>query len=407
MAKNDNLTDFLTDVADAIRAKKGTTDKINPQDFSAEIASIETSQEVVEAPFNNVNFRDYDGFILYSYTKDEFLALTEMPPLPTCKGLICQEWNWTWEEAVEYVSEYGILEVGATYITDDGATRLHMRFCKEEQLINVPLYFWQQYSEGVSIDWGDGSTPERVSGTGNVNTSHIYAVGGDYVIKIQCDSGRMNLTHRITGYSIFGNINESNTIDIARTLRKVEFGNKVSALGYQAFADCLNLTDIIIPKGINTIDGFAMLSVPTRWVTIPNGVTQMPRTIGAFPVESVCLPSSFESFIKSCFYNGGIQHIIIPSSTTILSAESFYGCLSLRKLVVPKSITSIQARCFNNCRKMKLYDFTHHEQVPTLENIDAFTGIPTDCEIRVPKALEAEWKQATNWSEYANQIVGV
>lgn len=41
MAKNDNLTDFLTDVASAIRAKKGTTDKINPQDFSSEIESIE------------------------------------------------------------------------------------------------------------------------------------------------------------------------------------------------------------------------------------------------------------------------------------------------------------------------------------------------------------------------------
>ena len=42
MAKNDNLKDFLTDVANAIREKKGTTDLINPQDFSAEIASIET-----------------------------------------------------------------------------------------------------------------------------------------------------------------------------------------------------------------------------------------------------------------------------------------------------------------------------------------------------------------------------
>lgn len=42
MAKNDNLKDFLTDVADAIRAKKGTSEPINPQDFSAEIASIET-----------------------------------------------------------------------------------------------------------------------------------------------------------------------------------------------------------------------------------------------------------------------------------------------------------------------------------------------------------------------------
>jgi surface protein len=42
MAKNDNLKDFLIDVADAIRAKKGTSAAINPQNFSAEIASIET-----------------------------------------------------------------------------------------------------------------------------------------------------------------------------------------------------------------------------------------------------------------------------------------------------------------------------------------------------------------------------
>ena len=46
MAKNDNLTDFLTDVADAIREKKGTTDKINPQEFSNEIASIKTSSSI-------------------------------------------------------------------------------------------------------------------------------------------------------------------------------------------------------------------------------------------------------------------------------------------------------------------------------------------------------------------------
>lgn len=42
MAKDNNLKDFLTDVADSIRRKKGTTDKINPQDFSNEIENIET-----------------------------------------------------------------------------------------------------------------------------------------------------------------------------------------------------------------------------------------------------------------------------------------------------------------------------------------------------------------------------
>lgn len=41
MAKDNNIQDFLTDVADAIREKKGTTDLINPQDFSSEISSIE------------------------------------------------------------------------------------------------------------------------------------------------------------------------------------------------------------------------------------------------------------------------------------------------------------------------------------------------------------------------------
>ena len=34
MAKNNNLTDFVTDIADAIRAKCKTTGTINPQDFS-------------------------------------------------------------------------------------------------------------------------------------------------------------------------------------------------------------------------------------------------------------------------------------------------------------------------------------------------------------------------------------
>ena len=42
MAKNDNLSDYLLDIANAIREKKGTSEPINAQDFSSEIASIET-----------------------------------------------------------------------------------------------------------------------------------------------------------------------------------------------------------------------------------------------------------------------------------------------------------------------------------------------------------------------------
>lgn len=43
MSKENNIQDLLHDVADAIREKKGTEDLINPQNFSDEIKSIETS----------------------------------------------------------------------------------------------------------------------------------------------------------------------------------------------------------------------------------------------------------------------------------------------------------------------------------------------------------------------------
>lgn len=41
MAKDNNLGDFLSDIADAIREKKGTSEPINAQDFAEEIASIQ------------------------------------------------------------------------------------------------------------------------------------------------------------------------------------------------------------------------------------------------------------------------------------------------------------------------------------------------------------------------------
>lgn len=47
----------------------------------------------------DVNFIDYDGQLLYSYTADEFAELTELPPNPTNDGLTAQGWNWTLENA--------------------------------------------------------------------------------------------------------------------------------------------------------------------------------------------------------------------------------------------------------------------------------------------------------------------
>ena len=139
MAKNNNLTDFLTDVANAIRAKKGTTAKINPQDFSSEIASIPAGGSAAVSK-RDVKFYHYDGTLLHSYSKDEFLALSALPDLPTREGLTCQGWNYTLAKAKEYVTSYGVLDIGATYITDDGKSWLYIKIADNGRM-HVPLYF--------------------------------------------------------------------------------------------------------------------------------------------------------------------------------------------------------------------------------------------------------------------------
>ena len=48
MARIDNLNNFLTDVAESIRTKKGTTDLISPSNFDTEIESIESGGDISE-----------------------------------------------------------------------------------------------------------------------------------------------------------------------------------------------------------------------------------------------------------------------------------------------------------------------------------------------------------------------
>ena len=67
MAKTDNLTDFLTGVANAIRTKKGTMAKINPQNFETEIESIKSGstndivKETIDKTIKVITMNDLQG----------------------------------------------------------------------------------------------------------------------------------------------------------------------------------------------------------------------------------------------------------------------------------------------------------------------------------------------------------
>ena len=64
MARTDNLNNFLTDVADSIRKKKGTTGLIPASEFDTEIDSIETGGGSTVTKGLRIDTIDANGYVI-------------------------------------------------------------------------------------------------------------------------------------------------------------------------------------------------------------------------------------------------------------------------------------------------------------------------------------------------------
>ena len=145
-----------------------------------------------------VNFYDWEGTLLYSYTKHEALELTALPPLPdrTSENLTCEEWNWTLPNIKQALNEgYPIVAVGCTYHTTDNITYIYAN--PIELKPGIRLYVKSELNNDTTIDWGDG-TIDTVATTGTL-AGHTYTseyLGTDVTIKVTSISG----THTFISY---------------------------------------------------------------------------------------------------------------------------------------------------------------------------------------------------------------
>ena len=332
----------LTDIADAIREKTGKTDTMTPLEMPGEIAAIQGGGGGgASASPKEVNFIDYDGTVLYAYTVSEAEALTELPPLPSHAGLICQGWNWSLDD----IKALGrSVVVGAMYITDDGKTRLYITIPSNSMAgrpparSDVPLYIQQTVANGVTIDWGDGSPAETLDGTGVVNTTHHYDEAGGYVITLDPGEGcELGLGADSSGYCVMGSTGNNERV-YCNMLQKVEIGRGTTSIGTYAFRYCQSLASVTIPDGITSIGN-----------------------------------------------------------------NAFQYCQSLASVTIPDGTTSIGNSAFSYCYGMKEYHLLPATP-PTLSNMNAFNNIPDGCIIYVPAGSLEAYQTATNWSAYADQM---
>ena len=346
----------LTAIGDAIRAKTGKTGMIPPLSMPSEIENIQGSSDV-SANVKDVNFYDYDGTLLHSYTVAEAADLTKLPDLPSHSGLICQGWNWTLD-SIKAVGH--AVNVCAVYITDDGKTRLNIKVWDLARS-NVSLYISQTVANGVTIDWGDGSELGSLNTTGYVNATHKYAAVGNYTILLDVTDGcTLGFGHNSSSFSIMGSTGDYGKV-YCNLLQSVRIGKGVTSIGSRAFNGCYSLASITIPDSVTSIGSYAF---------------------------------------NSCY---SLASITIPDSVTSIGSDAFYNCYSLANITIPDSVASIGSRAFYNCCGMAEYHI-RPTIPPTLSNVNAFSNIPSDCVIYVPQGCLEAYQNATNWTQYADYM---
>jgi hypothetical protein len=316
-------------------------------------------------------------------------------------------------------------------VIGDGKTYLYIKIAAEGRM-NVPLYFQQSVANGVTIDWGDGSATQTLSGTGKVNTAHTYAEIGEYTISLDpADGCTLGLGRNSSSYCVLGSTGNNGRV-YCNMLRAVEIGKNVTSIDSYAFYYCYSLANVTIPQGVTSIGDYAFNNCYSLTsIVIPDSVTSIGNSAfsNCYSLTSIVIPDSVTSIGNSAFGNCStlssvvipdgvtsigttafgscytLSSVVIPNSVTSISYSAFYYCYSLSSIFIPSSVTSIDDYAFNSCYGMAFYDLSQCVAVPTLANTNAFSSIPSDCKIIVPDTLYDEWVAATNWSTYANRII--
>ena len=381
-----------------------------------------------------VRFIDYDGTILYSYSAQDFAALSAMPANPTHTGLTSQGWNWTLADAKAQVTAMGNCDIGQMYVTDDGKTRVYISLVDSARL---SPYLGICPNGTVVVDWGDNTATSTLTGTSLstvVRAQHTYATAGDYVITLTVSSG----SFAIYGNSSYGTYLLTRTNDnitsqkcYQNAIKKVELGanvlladfalsycysltsitipSSVTAISSYAFAYCSNLTSIIIPNSVTDTGNYTFYyCYSLARVIISSSVTRIGANAfnRCHSLASIIIPNNVTDISLNAFdYCYSLASITIPSNVTSIWSATFRNCYSLTSVMIPNSVTTIGAYAFSNCYCVAEYHLLSTTP-PTLANTNAFTGILADCKIYVPSASLNTYKRATNWSTYASKMVG-
>ena len=335
-----------------------------------------------------------DGsIVLASFGKEGAANAKEELGIDASEGLwVNAEWIINSESYVAFALAYNVKEPEEKW-KGDGNTHIWVEFSEERKSPLMGL----AVDGSVSVDWGDGTAPDVLTGTSTTYSDvlwtprHEYSKGGEYVITLTVD-GQVTFGGGMgagSGTYLLRNSTGEDYRNYAyrNAIKRVELGEGIYSVGSNGLSYCHNLKELKFPESKVSFGGNSLSSCKN--------------------IESFVMPNNGTSIGQNMFSScDNLKNVVLAEHVAIIPNNVFSSCTTLTYIKIPGKVYSLANGVFQNCYSMKICDFTDHSAVPTL-GTNAFNNIPADCEIRVPADLVEEWKAANNWSNYADHIVGV
>ena len=296
-----------------------------------------------------VHFIDYDGTIVYEYTTAEINAMSSLPANPTHTGLTAQGWNWTLAEIKAQLLDNPDMPVvvGQIYITSDGTTQIDITLDNPNYL---SPYLFLAIKGTVSIDWGDNTTPDIVTGTDIGSTKsvpHIYASTGSYTIKISVTSGNFGFRSTSTSYPIIGidamvSSNSNYNTYYASKISAIRIGSNCIRCKYIG-NKCLNLEYITIPNGALDDSGGYLVTYNSKIkaLILPNKCTNSSTNL-----VDITYITHFNE------YCANLTYVSLPPSISNIGAYSFSYCANLSLITLKNGIVLSGSYALYYCPKL-------------------------------------------------------
>lgn len=351
----------------------------------------------------DVNFYDYDGTLLYSYTLSEVQQLTELPPFPSNNDYNYQEWNRSLASIKASTQGADVAAIVTPKIADESGELGFTLYEGDPTELSLSLSLARC---GATIHWGDNTTTYISSASygGEIIVSTHQYTSSEFPYRFRIyivydanpygDGGRVILIEsaitgiwrqRLTTLAVSKYIVPLNSsFNNCRSLEKIYFSkNFTNSYSYNVFGGCYSLKYLFFSSGMRNIGNIQFSN--------------------CYSLSLISLSDNIFSFeSSSAFQNNSINGVRLNNSITYIGNSTFRDVTTLGKIYIPNTVTHIGPLCFKECTNLYILDLSDYDDpnnIPTLDNVNAFDYTPADKVLLVRnQAMLDAFSTGTNWS---------